>query len=444
MSYSFLSPVVDGKIWSPIAGIINLSIIGPDKLPYMSDVEIHMEIGGNFSVSITMNPPYDEACRLIDSEPWFRLGNTLAIRWGYNDGNPLHMSDWFHCFMLPPEPSFGEEISITLKGNGYGWLMNRTESVRTWSENKKPTTFEKVAGAISQRYGLKKPVFKLATESQKNALQKEKPNLVQGGLTDFMYLVNEAEQNGVEVIFKQDHLVFVSQGENPDGANVAAEFRMYGKPDIANNIYPMINFTPKSFGPLFLAKGGRYMTPAFGPRSDTGRIPQMVKADATTDKSNNPGGKDVLAIHTKDGVPNEAGIKTSIDLKDGIEAVKYMPIPSTQDDNQAGYQEALDGAQLGDASDYGLEVDIDTVAVPTLYPRSHVKLSGVTSYFSTEYMIRSMDVRINDSGADASMSLCCKGLPENIELMIQKSTVSKQGEVASGEGGETTEPKESV
>lgn len=444
MTYSLLSPIVDGKIWSPTAGVINLSIVGPDRIPYMSDVEIHMEIGGNFSVSVTMNPTYAQAIDLIDNQPWFRLGNTLAIRWGYNDGNPLHMSDWFHCFMLPPEPAFGEEISVVLKGNGYGWLMNRTESVRAWSQDGKPATFEKVAKTISRKYGLKDPVFNLSTDAQKNALQNDRPNLVQGGLTDFMYLVNEAELAGVEVIFKEDHLVFISQGENPDGANVAAEFRMYGKPDTASNIYPMFNFTPKNFGPLFLAKGGRYMTPAFGPRSDPGKNPKMVTADATTDQSNNPGGKDVLATHTKDAPPNEAGVKMNINLEADVEASKFMPVLASQDDDQAGYQQALEGARLGDASDYGLEVDIDTVAIPTLFPRAHVRLSGVSSYFSTEYMIKSIDIKINEGGADASLSLCCKGLPQGLEAMALESQVSKQGEVVPEDSGVATKPEASV
>jgi len=442
MPYGFRSPVADGKIWSPTEGTADLSIAGDNKLPYAESVEIDEGIGGNYTIKVTLATPYEKAIELIDDTGWFRLGNTLAVRWGYNDGDPTHISDWYYGFMLPPEPDFNsEEVIITLQARGYEWIMNRTESVRVWGTHDAPMTFEDVATKISTKYGLRAPEFLLSTDTQRKYMQEKRVDMIQGGLTDFMYLANEAYLAGVEMVFRQDHLLFLGRQTDAEQGKVACEFRFRGKPDLANNIYPMMAFRPKSFGPLFLAKAGSYMGASFGFRSDPSKEPEMIVANNATDQANNPGGSDVLTINGADGPANEIGIKQSVLHEDGVEAVKFMPVTMTDKDFDEQATQQLDGMRVGDASDHGIEVEIDTVAIPTIFPGQHVRLSGVSRYFSTEYKIMQKTVTISGNGADMSLTLGSKGLPEGLEQLVQRANVSNQGEVENSEGNAQVEPK---
>lgn len=416
MGYSFRDVVVDGKIWSPTAGTIDLSLHGENKIPYLQSVEISYAFNGETEVTVNFAPTYKEALRLIDDLPWFRLGNTLAVRWGYNDGQPGHMGNWIYSFMLPPEPSFGEEITLSVKGTPYGWCMNRVSSKREWSTQTKPRSFASVAKEILVKYGFNEPNFLCIGQDQIHLMEEERGNLIQSGDSDLQFLVLEANAASMQMIMEGKDVLFIDMSSAFELKKVAAEFHMYGKIDTDKNIYPLMGFTPKGFGPLFLPKGGAVKAIVQGPNSDPEKEPVVLESSDSTGQENHFSGPKVFAIPGKNApAPSKKTPKASVELDKKYEATKFYPLTMADDYKEENAQKYLDGFRTSNAGDFGIEVDFDSIAIPTIFPGQIVRLRGVSNYFSTDYRLKGVDISIESGGANMTCHGMSKGIPASVE-----------------------------
>lgn len=441
MGYSFRDVVVDGKIWSPTAGTIDLSLHGENKIPYLQSVEIAYAFNGETEVTVNFAPTYKEALRLIDELPWFRMGNTLAIRWGYNDGQPGHMGNWIYSFMLPPEPSFGEEITLSVKGTPYGWCMNRISSKRVWSERGKPRSLADVAKEILVKYGFNEPKFRCVTENQKGHMEAERGDITQSGDSDLQFLVNEAASCSMQMIMEGKDVLFIDNASAITLNKVAAEFHMYGMIDTEKNIYPMTGFTPKGFGPLFLSKSGAVKAIVQGPNSDPEKEPVILESSDSTGDENHFSGPKVFAIPGKNAsVLSAETPKPSIELDKKYEATKFYPLTMADDYKEENAQKYLDGFRAGNAGDFGIEVDFDSIALPTIFPGQIVRLRGVSNYFSTDYRVKGVDISIESGGADMTCHGMSKGMPAELnEEFTEDVNKSEIGDVEEKPGWTPTD-----
>jgi len=440
MSLSFINPFVDGRIWVPGGKTIDLTFIGEDKLPFVESVEIEVGTAMNFEISVNFTPTYDAAVDLIDNTDWFRLGNTLGVRWGYNDGNPAHISDWMYGFIQLPIPAFGDEISLGITANGVGWNLSKNESTRVWGTVKNPTSLETIFETIAKKYGLKL-VWSIGLDQEEYFSRKLA--YLQAGLTDYQFLERYArhciaitgKSSPVTTVFKGKELHLISS--NKEKPAPAAEFHMYGKPDPANNIYPMNSFTPENYGALFLPHR-TYSSAVYGANSHPADPVKKVdsagnkSAGEAAGKENNTGGKETVYSTGVDADPNpDTGLKYDVPDDIQMEAGKHVPVIITaESEDQMAHevQSQIDNARQQDASDFGLKVNFGAMAVPKLVPMQYVRLRGVTGFFSTDYRLSNLKISIGDGGADMECDAQCVGIPEGFAWIAQEVATSETGE----------------
>ena len=448
MSYSFLNPFADGKIWSPIDNkTANISLVGPEKLPYSQGISIGFGLNGSVDISLNLAPVYEEAIRIIEETNYIRLGNTLAVRWGYNDGQPAHVSDWFYGFMQLPEVNFGDEITLAIKATGYGLCLDQTESVRAWSKVGSPRSLKSIFNEIAKRYGLVVKGWDDLDAAQARYFEYEHDNFIQHGLTDLQFMDRMGEQcpNPVYMIIRDKNILLTSNSEKD--VNPAAEFHYYGKMDPAKNIFPMTGFSPEDMGPLFLPHRS-YSAIAYGPNSDP--VGEVEKIDSVGNKDDTDDEASGTELHisgdfslntfgTDQPADPDTGVKPDVETNRLIEASKFLPVPMSGDVQRDQVKELLDSKRQGDAKDYGLKVSFDTIGIPTLIPNQIVRLRGVTKYFSTDYKIAYLNIEVGEGGADMNVKCISSGISGEMAAYAKKVVTYAQGETKDDDGTGTVE-----
>jgi len=436
MSYSFRDVVMDGRIWSPETGeAVSLSVQNPVRssggenpysstIPFLSSIEISIDYGYHIELTANFAVTYDDAIRLMDEEPWLRLNNTLSLRWGYNDGIPWHITDWFHGLMQLPEPSFGEEISLSVKGIGHAKKMAEIVSNRAWSGPKEPRTFRSIAEEIAKKYGfvVDEKMWDLISAQKIASVDEERFDFNQAGGSDLQFLNSFAKTNGLQLIIRGSRMTFVDSLQSLFRAPVvSAEFRQYGEIDTENNIYPIAGFTPTGFGSLFLPHHQGLAAYFEDPNLDPEQEREPTVSTDETGEETKYSGSESLDVPTPDGKQTSADPDTK--MKAGVapdrqlmEFGRYVPIKASSEYVRKNSQKHLDGIRELNAQDQGIGVTFESVAIPTLVPGMLIRLSGVGAYFSTDYLLRKMIITVGEGGANATYECTAKGFPAGIDF----------------------------
>jgi len=414
----FRSIFVDGKIANPATGkMIELKVIGEEVLPYLQSIEIELGYGANTNISMVLAPPYDKALELIsvDNE-WLRLGNTLGLRWGYAD-TPGAITDWYYGFMQMPQVSFGEDITISVNATTLAWNADRVGRLRDWCTTE-PRSFKDVADEIAKKYGLVAKFGDLSDSATKGVEEKVE-SMVQGGRTDLNFLLMEAERFGLRMIARNQYLYFVSASKPvPGKPDVNATFQMYGMTDIPNAIFPMNSFEPESMGAMFIKNMQGVNALTYGPNDDPAvKKDPVVVTDATSKEKGFTAKTTVANPPTADG-------KTSKILDAALTAKAIVKVDPNMDEGGRMFTLPLNGAESGDfiesvvsgvneasADDHGISLSFSSIAVPNLFPGMFVRLEGVGDYFSGTYMLKSVNISIDGSGAEMSCEAFGRGFP---------------------------------
>jgi hypothetical protein len=414
---SFRSIFLDGKISNPLVTdrVMDFRFFGEDSIPYAQSANITLGRGTNLDMSLTLAPTYDKALELLSKDnPWIRLGNTLGVRWGYADV-PGAVSDWYYGFMLMPEVSFGEEITITLTAQTLTWNTNLVERTRVWSTEESPLTLKEIADQIAQRYGLKTDFNEGALgQDVLVALQTPRSNFAQGGRTDRMFLMQEAEILGLRMIERNGILYFVDQAAPlPGEPSVNATFQMYGRMDPWNNVFPLSTFDPENIGTMFIQNKQALLSFAKGPNDDPeADVEPVVSSDADARERAFSADTTLSAPSTEDGPPpidmGDVKVKSTVKVEhDQGEAGRIFNLPLNGDETSEFINAQVSAVRESDASGHGIGVAFGcAIALPNLLPGMFVKLEGVGDYFSTTYLLNDVEISIGDGGA----SMECKGI----------------------------------
>jgi hypothetical protein len=451
MSYSFLNPVVDAKIWSPIDGEIDLSIFGGEEaIPYIQSVEIKTGLSFLSEISLELSPTYDEAMRLLNETGWFRLGNQLGVRWGYNDGQPGHITDWIYGMMLLPDLDIGEEVRLTIKANSFGVRSDMEDSFKSWSKPDAPVSLFDVIVEIGQKYGFEvmfhdgktlAPLMASSPFASIEILLEPRPDMIQGGLTDMQFLYRRMKECGLEMSLIGSKLVIFME---PSESQPAAEFHMYGKIDPEKNIFPMLSFAPESLGPLFLPHSS-YAAVISGWNNSPLDMIEVVELSGSSSGGTDPSnanfysGEQALETPGVDGPANPStGVKSNVAKVQSQDLGKRVPLPIPETFVKEQATGILQGLMDDNADDFGIAVKIGAMALPTLFPNQIVRARGVSNFFSTDYKVREITVSISSSDATMELDCCAKGIAPDLCIWSDVVNLSAQGETQPGDGGEDT------
>lgn len=456
----YRSLFVDGKIINPVTGktavlrMVGNEGIVPGKglgdviLPYLQSIEINMKRGANTELRIQFAPTYEMALDLLSKgNPWIRLGNTLAIRWGYSDV-PGSISDWYYGFIQMPEPTFGEEISFAVSAKTLIWNAERVERIQNWCKNG-PRSFRSIASEIGERYGFE-VLFVNTNPASVKEVEREGTNFFQGGMTDLQWLIIESEKIGLRFMTRNGKMYFMDVNAPWNKWAYSATFRMYGKIEVNKNVYPMLSFSPEQMGTLFLQSINGVSCVLFGPNDDPAKEPEQVVSkdeDAKGFSSNTNLGAQADEKKTsglKDSDKKPIIAKTTIATNpDNGETGRAMCLPLDGTETSEMLSSQVDSMREWLASDQGLIVNFSSIAIPNLLPGMFVNLEGVGNYFSTSYLLNEVNIRVDSGGGEMECVAYARGWP-SVDAMTDAFTSSinyeKPPEDPDGTGNETKEP----
>lgn len=417
---AFRSVFVDAKIANPKTGrAISLNVInGIDTIPYLQSVQISLVRGIASEMSVVFAPPYEKALELIsvDNE-WFHVGNTLGIRWGYSDISGA-MSDWHYGFMLRPEVSFGEEITVTIPATTLAFQADRLGRLRDWAADG-PTNFKTIAETIAKRYGMEVE-FKIRNSAVETLAEYYRDSFVQGGRTDLQFLTLEAEKVGLRLVIQNQKFIFADPAATyHDDIKTSANFRMYGKIDIAKNEFPLMSFTPTSLGTLFLQDFQGVGTVPNGPNDDPEADSGIVVSADTDTKNVSPSfsaKKTQAAPPSEDGQPprdmGDVKVKSIIAKRENEdEAGRHFYFPRDGKEPSDIIEAQVSAYREAQEAGHGILVDFSAFALPHLLPGMFVGIAGVGDYFTGNYMLNKVDLKVEAGGADMDCEAFARGFP---------------------------------
>lgn len=457
----YRSVFIDGKIINPVTGKVAIlrmpggKAIYPGRengdgdtiIPYLDNIEIGLKRGASTDLKINLSPTYDQALELMSKDsPWIRIGNTLALRWGYADV-PGAISDWYYGYMTMPEPSFGEEITLSVSAKTLMWNAERVERVRNWCKDG-PKSFRFLAGEIAKRYGCD-AFFANKRPGSTTEIDREVENFFQGGMTDLQFLVLEAEKLGLRFTIQNGKIYFVDANDPVKDWAYSAIFKMYQKFDVKKNEFPLLSFSPESMGTMFIQNFQGFSVMAFGPNSDPKKEPEKVNSTDAESKSCSsentvgPQTAEVKAAGLKDADKKPLNAKASVAVsEDDGEAGRHFCLPTDGTESKDMLKNQVDSLREICASDQGLIVNFSSIAIPNLFPSQIVNIEGVGDYFSTSYMLNEVNIRVDQSGASMDLVAFGRGFPSvnpDVDSYATKMKYQKPEQDPNGVGSETRE-----
>ncbi len=255
-----------------------------EKLGDLRNYATDLSVGGisteSFRATLTLQPPFDDAIKLIDSEAII-FGSLMEIQWGYlnsGGGEPILSSKGLFQ-ITEPNLRFGQQCVITISGQDMlSSLGGSLESRRVWERYKDLGGVNEILSDLGEvsRIDEGKKVYntdlevltKLAekispsieldssqiTSTSKLRLKKTGDPLVQT-TTDIRFFRRVCEMNDVSYVVDFNTIILKDMTQ-ADLAKPSYRLLWFRQPKNATDI-PMISFESNSIPALFAPQGSR-------------------------------------------------------------------------------------------------------------------------------------------------------------------------------------------
>jgi hypothetical protein len=369
----------------------------------MTELSVDESIGYTSSISLTIEPPIEEALDFLDSE-FLRFGNILHIRFGYGSSafgsGPTPESITRYGIMQMPSVDIGRDSSIEIPAFGWGHPMmrNNTPGASTGGQ-----TAKQIVDGYRKRYGLK-----LDDEDADDVYKTTILNSsIQAEQSDFEYIVDVVSKTPNYITLLGDTLT-VRSWAKAMGSPAKATFRLFGPMDIDNKNgprFPMNDFSFES-GALFLPNFARGLVSETINR-DTGEF-HKIQSNQGNDSSF-PGG-----IQASKGNPPLS--QTPKESTSGVVSKPQLPGSKTnvqapiRNDNLSDYEQEIK-SQADESSPYA-EIEFETLGNPDIGAGDVVNVElptsqgGISRLLSGSYLVFGIVHNIGLSGY--TMRLTCR------------------------------------
>lgn len=405
--YDFSAPFVAARIllpdgsayplWTNVGGAETVRPTIPNQpdlqaLCFVQEVQVQLSLAAGLpQISVQMSPPFAEGIKFLDSPlADGRRTNRLEVQLGYAGGTgstqPV-LSPPYVAALHAPEVSIGEDVQITLKGNGLGdsVRVQNGQAVARANENRRALIQRIVRGAGGSR-----PLevdFDATDGSEAAALLDQPPtSFSQGGRTDWLALWELAEQTrcimtvvGPASGSDRARLLWMPRRAEPlDGSNPVRRYRLFHYPggqlqgistepgqDTEVAELPLLSFTCNTEAVWTALTYADVLNHGARLR---GVDPDTVEPSEHTATVENVG----------DPVDAGEGAQTleAEDTADLPEAVNNLP---GDPDNAAAVERA--NTEVASDGPMTFQCEIETVGDPAVLPGDAVKVGGLGSRF---------------------------------------------------------------
>jgi len=424
----------------------------PPSMAWVTQVEVNMQLGEIPVITVTLSPPYRDAQAFLNSPLIEWGGSTLDVQFGYVYAGGAVLSPPMTGVMLKPEVSIGADIEITLKAQGTGgFSAARSKSGRTFNNMTRFDIITEVAngprtaiGAISQGISnvLDEAARLLLPESttvidtvartrnltidasaveQNSALRGlvAPGNIIIGALSAglvsvegsfaydelFVNEVTESQGNLSDWAFMQKLVKDARCGMTLNGSTLVIfsldawmaappqrTFRLFDYPlgsmSPQAGVFPILSFSSDTLATYM--PGSTRNIKVVGVDSETREIRNVAVNDEEVKPSRSGPGPSSLPPNDNDPPVNELG-----------DGGGFHPGSPTDDRVMASARAAF----LEDTTKMGINVEIGSLADPTLFPGATVGLAGISArHDSPKYGVTEITWTFNVGGAEMTFS----------------------------------------
>jgi len=371
------NPVARFPLWSlqgtKVEGFSALN--GLKALSFLTEVSVKQHLGLVPTITAQLNPPFEDARRLLDSSiiEWGKA--ILEVTIGYSSGVPNGTQlAHFDGIILKPDISLGIDTSITLNAQGVGGFAAATTTrTKTWSKTDPMTVLRDIFGDT-----LKVDISKLDDKDAKKLLNTKLPSISQSGLTNWYFaqtLVKDAGCWGFEV----GRTFQIVSRNSSHGSIPKWKFRLFDLPGTigggSDGVYPILSFSTPTMA-VFLAGAAKALR-ALGTDRKTMKKVELVANDAKADikRSGNKG----------------QGYK---DQQPKPEEAEMLPIEAAN----TRAKSILENEYKNAANGMGITIDVETLGMPDLLPGHLIEVQGVSNNLDGQYVVMSLEHSIGSGG----------------------------------------------
>ena len=373
-------------------------------LPFVTEARISLNLGYLPTITVTMNPTYDQGISFLNS-PLIEWGQSaLEVQFGYSTGpqGPL-LSPVLGGVMLKPDVSIGEDVSIVLKAQGLGGLSAaRQGGAREFSKMTRLAIIEKVAlGPDPTNPRLLEVDASAVTPASGESYKLLKQDLItdsQGTLTDWATIWRHvrAAKCWMTLIGDNCRTLKIFSRDQSMAAKPKYTFSLGnypgGRVGLDVGVLPLMNFSSPSMA-VYLPGAARGVFVA-GISSETKKVfGELLNEKSAPVQRTGPaqGG----------AAPPASRVFPGADARTGAGAARL----AAGDDPNEARAEAAAEYQAVSASTMGLPATATTIGVPDLYPADIVRVLGVGARLEGNYGVFTVDHVIGGDGYNTEVAL---------------------------------------
>ena len=369
-------------------------------LPIVQSVSVDLNRGLNGSVSVELAAPFDLGLELINSDI-FVIGNGIEVRIGYPRlGRFL---PWFRTMAVKPDLTIdgSEGITATLNGQGGAFAAQRAEASRPFTGS-----YYNAMQEIARIHNwlLRVPADDPNVDLDNDPLYRDRGQFTQGNRSDWVFVQMLARQSLCEAFIAPDPegqrntaLVVRRVSEGQLG-KPRYTFLLRGAPDFINS-FPVFSFQTAAEG-VWLPRGnGQVRTNDIDANNPSQGAEVTVNPDDVS-RSNESGVTDGQV--ELDG--EESELITSPETPE--QAGERVPASArgTQTPTEVAQTHAIEEAMRG-----GLNLTIETIGIPELFPGDVVSIGGA-GIFDGNYGIDGVSHEASGDGWGMTLRLISNAL----------------------------------
>lgn len=352
-------------------------------LPYLTSMNITLDAGYVAQISATLNPPYLEGRKLLDSTAVEYGSSHLEVQFGYSAGrgnsSMVAISPTFKGLITKPDISFGTDITIQFNAQGTGGY-NLGTTGKTGVESA-PKTIIAFLRELCDKLNLTLDTSEAQTDTDAFALLNKEQVFAYGNDTYYAIIYEQARSCACYVYFT-DNTVRIVPMKRVLNSEPVAEFVLF-------------DYVDGQIGPAF----GRY--PILSVNTDHAGI----FLDPTT-KTLIQSGLDPTTgeVKTVEVTPAATPVATTTDgalqpKTDSTAASESRSTRQTGQANETQKQMAADFQATYATGSMGIQLEIETLGIPDILPLQNIKVTNVSKKrIDGNYTVMTVKHSLSSSG----------------------------------------------
>ena len=399
--YPLLPSAETPPVSSQAVKLTGLSATGGESqeiefLPYLTSMNVTLNQGYVAQISATLNPPYLEGRKLLDSSVVEYGASHLEVQFGYSAGrgnsSMIAISPTFKGLITKPDISFGTDITIQFNAQGTGGYTLGTTG-KTGVESA-PQTYQDYLQSICDKLKLRLDASAVLEDSDAFNLFSVVSRVFSYGNETYYSIIYEAARACACYVYFTDDTVRIVPMKQVLNSEPVAEFVLFdfvdGRIGPEFGRYPILSVSTEHAG-IFLDQTTRKIIQS-GLDPKTGKVKTNEVSPGKTPVATNTDG-DLQPKDTPTGVPADS-------------VGESRSTRPTEEGDATQKQMAADFQSVYGSGTMGIQLEIETLGIPDILPLQNIKVTNVSpKRIDGNYTVLTVKHSLSSSGFTTNLTV---------------------------------------